>query len=44
VKDAGEAAELYGDLLTIKSIIDSRETVAQDIRIKRKMDRIEYGY
>lgn len=44
VKDAGEAAELYGDLLTIKSIIDSRETVAQDIRIKRKMDRIDYGY
>jgi hypothetical protein len=44
VKDAGEAAEIYGDLLTIKSIIDSRETDAQDIRIKRKMDRMDYGY
>jgi len=44
VKDAGEAAEKYGQLLTIKSIIDTRESNSYNIRIKRKMDKINYDY
>lgn len=44
IKDAGHAAEVYGHLLTIKSIIDSREKDSYNIRIKRKMDRMNNGY
>ena len=44
IKDAAHAAEVYGHLLTIKSIIESRENDSYNIRIKRKMDRIDYGY
>ena len=44
VKDIGEATELYGQLLTIKSIVDSHEPTAYNIRIKRKMDKINYDY
>lgn len=44
VKDASEAIQLYGYLLTIKSIIDSREKDSYAIKIKRKMDRINHGY
>ena len=44
VKDAAEAAEIYGQLLTIKSIIDSRESDSFKIRINRKLDESNYGY
>ena len=44
VKDAGHAAEVYGHLLTVKSIIDSREKDSYNIRIKRKMDKMNNGY
>lgn len=44
VKDAAEAAEVYGQLLTIKSIIDSRESDSFKIRINRKLDESNYGY
>ena len=44
IKDASHAAEVYGHLLTIKSIIDSRERDSYNIRIKRKLDRTEHGY
>lgn len=39
IKDAGEAAQIYGQLLTIKSIIDTIETDSYSIRIKRKLDK-----
>ncbi len=44
VKDASKAAELYGQLLTLKSIVDTREKDSHAIRVKRKMDRMTYGY
>ena len=44
VKDAAEAAELFGQLLTIKSIIDSKESDSYAIRVKRKLDEGNYGY
>ncbi len=44
IKDASHAAEVYGHLLTVKSIIDSREQDSYYIRIKRKMDRMNNGY
>lgn len=44
VKDASKAAELYGQLLTLKSIVDSREKDSHAIRIKRKLDRMTHGY
>ncbi len=44
IKDAGHAAEVYGHLLTIQSIIESRESDSYNIRIKRKMDRMNNGY
>ena len=44
VKDAAEAAELFGQLLTIKSIIDSTESDSFKIRVKRKLDQSNYGY
>lgn len=44
IKDAGHAVEVYGHLLTVKSIIESREKDSYNIRIKRKMDRVTYDY
>ena len=44
VKDAAEAAALFGQLLTIKSIIDSKESDSYAIRVKRKLDEGNYGY
>lgn len=44
IKDASHAAEVYGHLLTIQSIIESRERDPYNIKIKRKMDKTEYGY
>jgi hypothetical protein len=44
IKDAGHAAEVYGHLLTIQSIIESRERDSYNIRIKRKMDKMNNGY
>ena len=44
VKDASEAVELYGHLLTLKSIIDSRTKGSHAIRMKRKLDKVKHGY
>lgn len=44
VKDAAEASELYGQLLTVKSIIDSAESDSFNIRVKRRLDKNNYGY
>lgn len=44
IKDAASAAETYGQILTVKSIIDNRETDPENIKIKRKMDKIDYDY
>jgi hypothetical protein len=44
IKDASQAAERYGHILTIKSIIDTAETDSFAIRMKRKLDRNAYGY
>ena len=44
VKDASKAAELYGQLLTLKSIVDAREKDSHAIRVKRKLDRMTHGY
>ena len=44
IKDAGHAAQEYGHLLMMKSIIDSRERDSYNIRIKRKMDKMNNGY
>lgn len=44
IKDAGHAAEVYGHLLTIQSIIESREKDSYNIQIKRKMDKMNNGY
>jgi len=44
IKDASNAAEVYGHLLTTKSIIDSRERDSYTIRIRRKMDKVNNGY
>jgi hypothetical protein len=44
VKDASEAVELYGHLLTLKSIIDSRTSGSHAIKMKRKLDRVTHGY
>jgi hypothetical protein len=43
IKDASSAVEIYGHLLTIKSIIDTAETDSFAIRTKRKMDSLTYG-
>jgi len=44
VKDASEAVEIYGHLLTLKSIVESREKDSDKIRQKRKLDRVTHGY
>ena len=44
IKDASEAAEIYGHLLTLKSIVDTREKDSHAIRMKRKLDRMSFGY
>jgi len=44
IKDVAEAAETYGHLLTMQSIIESIERDPHSIRVKRKLDRGNYGY
>lgn len=44
VKDIAEATELYGQLLTIKSVVDTIEPDAYNIKVKRKMDKMNYDY
>lgn len=44
IKDASQAVNEYGHLLTLKSIIDSREVDSHAIRMKRKLDRMTHGY
>ena len=44
IKDAAEAVEHFGHLLTLKSIVATREKDAHAIRMKRKLDRVTHGY
>lgn len=44
IKDIAHATEVYGHLLTLQSIIENIESDAYAIKLKRKMDRVNYGY
>lgn len=41
VKDAGKASQVYGRLLTLKSLIDSAERNPLKIHVSRKMDKFK---
>jgi hypothetical protein len=44
IKDAAQAAQVYGHLLTMQSIVESIESDKHSIRVKRKLDKGNYGY
>lgn len=39
IKDVGRAAQVYGRILAVQSILDSAESSAMKIKLKRKMDK-----
>lgn len=44
IKDVAHAVEVYGHLLTMQSIVESIEKDPYAIRVKRKLDKGNYGY
>lgn len=44
IKDIAHAVQVYGHVLTLQSIIENIERDAHAIKLKRKMDKVSYGY
>jgi hypothetical protein len=44
IKDIADAANAYGYVLALQSIVEGVERDAYAIKVKRKMDKVNYGY